>query len=226
LNFKIMSLNKFIVANEVPKKTVYTALTGNNSQLFPKILQIYVKPGATIADVTYGNGVFWKQVDTSQYNCLFSDISGGTDLRKLPYENSSIDALILDPPYMPTNHTGVQSFEDYYQIKSKVTTKKWMAGVMELYFAGIKEAERALKPDGILIIKCQDTVCANKQVIVHNEIINFCAKWFKCEDLFVLVQQNKRPHPQKFQVHARKNHSYFLVFTRNEYFFNGIREEE
>jgi hypothetical protein len=41
---------------------VFTAHQGTNDEVFPQILSLYVAPGSTIADVTYGKGVFWKGV--------------------------------------------------------------------------------------------------------------------------------------------------------------------
>jgi len=35
---------------------------------------MYVKPGAKIADVTYGKGVFWRHVDVTAYDLYPSDI--------------------------------------------------------------------------------------------------------------------------------------------------------
>jgi hypothetical protein len=65
-------------------------------------------------------------------------------------------------------------------------------------------------------VKCQDEVCANKQRLTHVELINeFTAMGFVPEDVFVLVRTNK-PGVSRVvkQVHARKNHSYFLVMRK------------
>ena len=79
---------------------ILTATTGTNADLFPKILELYFKEGDSIADVTYGNGVFWKNVDTSKYKLSATDIKTGTDFRKLPYDNEIFQGVILDPPYI------------------------------------------------------------------------------------------------------------------------------
>ena len=87
---------------------------------------------------------------------------------------------------------------------------------MDLYFKASKEACRVLKLKGFLIIKCQDEVCANKQRLTHVELINELEKYgYICEDLFVIVRNNK-PGVSRIikQRHARKNHSYFLVFKK------------
>lgn len=66
--------------------------------MFPKILALHVSEGATIADVTYGSGVFWRNVPTGTYTLKPTDIADGVDCRKLPYEKESLDCVVLDPP--------------------------------------------------------------------------------------------------------------------------------
>lgn len=75
-----------------------------------------------------------------------------------------------------------------------------------------------LRPGGKLIVKCQDEVSANKQHLTHVEIINgYADMGFSCKDLFVLVRTNRPGVSRiKTQVHARKNHSYFLVFVKSK----------
>jgi len=93
---------------------------------------------------------------------------------------------------------------------------KWHAAVLELYEEGGREAHRVLRDRGVLIVKCQDEVSANRQNLTHVEIINACAEiGFFCKDLFVVVRPNKPGMSRLLkQVHARKNHSYFLVFVK------------
>ena len=38
-----------------------TAIRGTNDELIKQVAVIYVDDGDTIADVTYGKGVFWKK---------------------------------------------------------------------------------------------------------------------------------------------------------------------
>jgi hypothetical protein len=54
--------------------------------------------------------------------------------------------------------------------------------------------------------------------LTHVELINELAKYgYICEDLFVIIRNNK-PGVSRIlkQRHARKNHSYFLVFRKIE----------
>jgi len=101
-------------------------------------------------------------------------------------------------------------------LRSENNSKKYHEAVLDLYVRGAREAYRVLKPEGIYILKCQDEVCANQQRLTHVELINELTQLgFVVEDLFVVVRKNK-PGVSRIlrQVHARKNHSYFLVFRK------------
>jgi hypothetical protein len=204
-------------------KLILSSHVGTNEDLFPQILDLYVAPKSTVADVTYGKGVFWRKVDKEKkYVVHKSDLSKGIDCRALPYGNDVMDCIVLDPPYMHTPggtaHVNHQNFESYYKNNStgNKTEKKYHEAVLELYFDAAIEAKRVLKNKGLFIVKCQDEVCANKQRLTHVELINeFEKQGFICEDVFILVR-NGKPGVSRLlkQAHARKNHSYFLVFRK------------
>lgn len=206
---------------------ILSAHVGNNADIFPQILSLHVPDGARITDVTWGQGTFWKNVDLRKYDFVSSDIDTGVDCRDLPYANESFDCVVLDPPYMEglfrksSSHLAGSgshaAFRKHYS-NGQATTEgpKWHAAVTDLYFKAGKEAYRVLRNDGILIVKCQDEVSANRQWLTHVEIINeYVTYGFYARDLFVVVRQN-RPVVSRLlkQVHARKNHSYFIVFVK------------
>lgn len=214
---------------------VFSAHMGTNDEVFPQILSLYVAPGSTIADVTYGRGVFWKQIPAARYKVLGTDLLTGVDFRSLPYSDGSLDCVVLDPPYMHTPggtaHRGHQNYEGYYRnnrVSAEVASeKKYHEAVLDLYYKAGLEAKRVLRPEGIFIVKCQDEVCANQQRLTHIELTNeFSQKGFIAEDIFVLVRTN-RPGLSRVirQRHARKNHSYFLVFrkTVGKRRWNGLK---
>ena len=64
---------------------VFSASIGSSDEIFPDILSLYVAPNSTVADVTYGKGVFWRKVPGGTFDLLTSDLSTGTDCRSLPY---------------------------------------------------------------------------------------------------------------------------------------------
>lgn len=135
--------------------------------------------------------------------------------------------LVLDPPYMEglyrrdNGHlagSGSHSAFRKHDSNGQATEggPKWLDAVLDMYFKAGSEAHRVLKPDGILIVKCQDEVPANTQRLTHVEImIKYEALGFYAKDLFALVRTNAPCISRlKKQVHARKNHSYFLVFVK------------
>jgi len=63
---------------------VVSAYNGGNAEVFPKILKLHVPAGSTIADVTYGKGVFRQKVNRAKYTVQTSDLKDGTDCRNLP----------------------------------------------------------------------------------------------------------------------------------------------
>jgi len=199
---------------------VLSAYVGTNDLVFPYVMSLYVPVGSTVADVTYGNGVFWRCIPKDSYKLLVTDLGSGVDCRKLPYDSGSLDCVVFDPPYMHTPggsaHVGHQNFEAYYKNNVSKSEKKYHEAVLDLYFGAAREARRVLRDGGIYIVKCQDEVCANRQRLTHVEIINELANCgFVIEDLFVVLR-NGKPGVSNIlrQAHARKNHSYFLVFLK------------
>jgi len=206
-----------------------SAHVGTNEELFPLILELHVPKGSVVADVTYGSGIFWKHVPKESYKLLATDIKDGADCRRLPYPDGTIDCIVLDPPYMEglyrrdkAHMAGSGSYaafrNTYSDGEKKAGGPKYHEAVLDLYFRGGKEAYRALRNCGVLIVKCQDEVSANTQRLTHVEIINeYQSLGFYAKDLFVLIRSN-RPAVSRIlkQEHARKNHSYFLVFIKTD----------
>lgn len=218
---------------------VHSSHVGDNAPIFRQILDLFVPAGSRIADVTWGKGAFWRQVPEGRYELLATDIQMGVDCRDLPYEDGSLDALVLDPPYMEglfrttTNEmagAGSHSaFRERYSDSSATASvagqPKYHDAVLDLYLRAGMEAKRTLRNYGIFIVKCQDEVSANRQRLTHVELINAWEPDFYCKDLYVVTRTNRPGIVRvKKQEHARKNHSYFLVFVkRNPEFPKRIR---
>lgn len=184
-----------------------TGLVGDNSDLFKSVADFYLKKGMRVADVTFGKGVFWKKIDTSIFDFLPSDLQTGVDFTALPYDASSIDALVLDPPYMHGGDTVKKSINDCY--KNQNTSHE---SVIRLYTAGALEAARVLKKKGLFIFKAQDEIESGKQRLSSHELISVFEKLgFRVLDCFVLIQKSVPTMREKYQKTARKNHSYLYV---------------
>ncbi len=106
--------------------------------------------------------------------------------------------------------------EHYANGQEKPENAKWHDAVTQLYREAGQEAFRVLRRNGVLIVKRQDEVSANRQRLTHVEIINdYGSLGFYAKDLFVVVRFNKPAVARlKKQVHARKNHSYFWSLSK------------
>jgi hypothetical protein len=221
-------------------KPVRTLYRGTNADLLVDVARLYIPDGALVADVCWGRGVFWQKTDASRFTLLGSDVDparisaaagAGTpqwqlmtvpgptflvaDCGHLPYRDRSLDALILDPPYM--HRAGYFRARDFYNTQ-------WTAGkthlqvVRDLYCPAILEAARVLRPGGHLFVKAKDEIERGRQCYARDEIPRAATRCgFRDQDMFLYEAQTGPTlltwdghAPQK---HARKNHSYLFCFV-------------
>jgi len=218
---------KRLAGGVATSRVTHTSHVAGNAEVFPELLALHVADVAKVADVTFGKGVFWQNVEVDRYKLFATDVKTGVDCRQLPYDDTSLDCVVLDPPYMEGLYRRASSHlagsgshaafrEHYSNGKRTAGAPKYHEAVLDLYFRAGAEAHRVLKPRGVLIIKCQDEVSANRQRLTHVEIINhYESLGFYTKDLFIVVRRNRPAVSRlKRQAHARKNHSYFLVFVK------------
>lgn len=187
---------------------IYTVHQGSNSGLIKKVSELYFQEGDNIADVTWGKGVFWKEVDKTKYEIVGSDIKIGIDFRNLPYKNESFKHSVIDPPY--ARITNLKGMVDCYNTTRFTTHSE----ILQLYQEGLAELYRIIKSKGMILCKCQDEIYGGKQYWTHIEIFNIALQLgLYPKDLFILVNE-KMPKPNYKQQHARKLHSYLWVFQK------------
>ena len=197
---------------------ILTCKQGDSSDIFPDILQLYVPFGSYVFDMTYGKGVFWKKASSS-YKLLKNDIDEDLgqchyDFRNLPDEwMETFDCVVFDPPYGSISSNKKSEVGERYN--NNYNGLKSIDDLMRLYYAGIMEAKRILKSEGILIVKCSDQISGGKQRRIHDEILQFAkGLWFIDEDLFVLMQKGVPTMRHDYRLHARKNNSFLWVFRK------------
>jgi tRNA G10 N-methylase Trm11 len=172
------------------------------------------------ADVTYGNGVFWKNLP-KPVNCF--DINPQLDYvicassNNLPFEENSINSVMFDPPFL----TYIKSAREHNSIMAKRYGGYWKYEELELHYKQtIKEAHRILCKKGIFVVKCQDIIHNHTMHSTHMNVVNWAANMFRLKDMFILTAKNRIPIPQKenetkkVQKHARIHHSYFMVMEK------------
>jgi hypothetical protein len=200
------------------RKPICSVVVGNNSHLIRDVSELYIPDGAVVADVTYGLGVFWRRTDTSRFWLRPTDLltvpeEDRHDFRNLPYAAGSIDIVVIDPPYQhhPNEH---QVTNDRYN-NFATTEKMNHRDILRLYYDGMVEAKRVLKPKGgLLFVKCKDEIESSWQCWSHIELYEYGVELgLYARDLFVLVPTSRMISARwARQLHARKNHSYLWVF--------------
>jgi hypothetical protein len=165
--------------------------------------------------VAYGRGTFWTKTDIKRFKLLRSDLRAVSkeqrhDFRNLPYENGTLDTVVLDPPYVHDGGTNLTA----RQYRNGTTTGNHRA-LIELYKQGMSEAVRTLKPGGQLWIKCKDEIESGSQRWSHIEIYNLAISLgMFARDLFVLIPASQTSTRWENQYHARKNHSFLWIMER------------
>lgn len=205
-------MTRQLSAFEVP---ILSARVGHNAGLIRDALGLHLEDGALVLDPMYGRGNFWAAVDENRYTLLYSDMAtGGPDARALPQMDASVDAIVLDPPYIPSHDDDLKaSIDATYRVNG--SGLKSAGDVIRFYEDALVEAHRVLKPRGIAFVKCQDTTENHRAYWVHADVLRAAEhRGFKAIDLFVLVQRGAPAQRHRSQERARRNHSYLWVFRK------------
>lgn len=200
---------------------ILTAKQGHNADLFPDILDLYVPEGAMVLDATYGEGLFWRDVSPNwcrfvRFDMFTSPVDVRGDFRALPFKPDSFDCIVFDPPYAQHGKGAPikESIASVYQLTKGDAAPTSAGGALLLYLEFMREAHSLLHQQGMLILKCQDQIESGQQHWIHAALIAAAPPHYITEDLFVLVQRGVPAARHKHQLHARKNHSYFLVLRK------------
>lgn len=195
---------------------ILTARIGGNARLIAEAFSLYVPKGSKVADITYGRGVWWKELDEGDYDLWKSDLapaSFDTGIRQANFHHLAehpdrfFDVVLFDPPYMHGGKTVKQSINKCY-----LNENESHEHIVRLYAAGLLEAARILVVGGKVLVKCQDEIESNQQRLTHCEVIQLLTLFgYRILDILVLVQETVPAMRYEFQKTARKNHSYLVV---------------
>ncbi len=199
--------------NFIRNVDIIRSISYDNQEILEGIMELYCPDGFEL-DPTYSKGNFYKgRIPEPKYKFDLNPVAPGVvqaNVEHLPIEDNSIKSIMFDPPFivgMPRDgKPGIMRtrFSHYLRI-----TDLW-----NMYRKALIEFYRILSTGAVLVFKCQDTVDSGKQRLSHVKIINMAKEiGFYTKDLFILCVSN-RIISQNRQFHARKFHSYFLVFVK------------
>lgn len=194
----------------------------DQSEIIKNILQLHAKKHKIDCDATYSKGVFYDKtgIDKPDYKFDIIPVADGVmraDSRNLPLENSSIDCMMFDPPFLATTGASLKSTDGNNKINKRFGVYPSETELHQFYVDSLIEAHRVLRENGILIFKCQDKVSSGKQYMSHVFVMNEAVKaGFYPKDLFILLAKNRivADWQVKNQKNARKFHCYFWVFQK------------
>ena len=201
------------------KKAVIRTTNYDQVEIIKDILDLHCNQGIDL-DPTYSKGNFYKSGEIEQPRIKsdliskFDDVIT-SDACQLDFiDNSSLSSIMFDPPFVaghtkekPTGIIG-ERFHGFPYVKD----------IWAWYDLCLAEFYRKMSSKGVLIFKCQDTVSSGKQHFSHVHIINKAEELgFYTKDLFVLLAKSRLiGHNHANQKHARKFHSYFIVFEKRK----------
>lgn len=199
------------------------SISYDQSEIIKWILQLHVPTGKIDCDPTYSIGNFYKNTGVEKplykfdINPQVDEVEYG-DSRELPLEDSSINCMMFDPPFLATTGKSLSENNDSNIINKRFGVYSSEQELHQFYIDSLKEAYRVLTNKGILIFKCQDKISSGKQYMSHCFIHDEAVKLgFYPKDMFVLLAKNRivADWQLKNQKNARKFHSYFWVFEKN-----------
>ncbi len=183
-----------------------------NAELIRDVAELWLSRGVKTLDSTYGKGGWWKEWRP------FILRAHTDDFRDLPYNSASFGQVAFDPPYVSIGGRETSGMKEMHQRYGMDRTPKTPVELQYLINAGMTECVRVLRPDGVLVRKCQDYVSSGKlfpgtfHTLEH--AINKCG--LGLVDRFEHIG-TPRPQPRRRQqVHARRNLSTLFVFRKGK----------
>ena len=201
---------------------VIKSISYDQGEIIRSILKLHVPQGKIDCGATFSTGSFYNgtgiELPTFRYDILPQrTYVSQADARHLPLADSSITCMMLDPPFLATKGKSLKS-NDGNIINRRFGVYPDEKALHQCYADMLSEAYRVLKPDGILIFKCQDKVSSGKQYMSHVFVANTAVQvGFYPKDLFILLAKSRlvADWQKQNQKNSRKYHSYFWVFQKN-----------
>lgn len=214
---------------------VIKSISYNQHEILYNIMRLHNNGKAFDADFTYSIGNFYgkfKDDDGDEFEIPEPihkfDVCPQTEdtvkiepMGRIPLDDSSLESIVIDMPFIisPRDCKSIMEGEGK---KNNLIFKRFssfypVSELLENYYHILNEAKRVLKNDGICVFKCQDTITGGHYLasMEYSWFIGECIG-LELYDQFVLNARTRiKSGKIKKQEHARKYHSYFLVFKKS-----------
>jgi len=206
-----MSLKRFVAENykdRLRNSEVVKSISYDQKEIIRWIYILYNDSRSFDLDGTYSKGKFYSGYDEPKIKMDLHPIMKNiikADSKYIPLKNKSVNSIMFDPPF-------IIGSTDKGLIKKRFSVFESCADLYNLYYNAIDEFYRVLNGKGLFVFKCQDGATSSSWA--HIDIINYAtSNGFKLLDLFILLAKSRMIKGTK-QTIARKYHSYFLVFRK------------
>ena len=194
----------------------FRSVYDNQHDILAAIVALHCPEGFD-ADITYGNGQFWKGPVPKPPHCFdLEPLEDGVMMASsvsLPVTDECWGSVVFDPPFLTYVKAGRQHKDGKVKMTQRFGGYWTYQELAEHYQGTLQECRRVLRKKGVLVVKCQDIIHNHRMHATHVNVVNWAEQYgFRLKDLFVLPAKHRMPSPQKgTQRHARIHHSYFLV---------------
>jgi hypothetical protein len=203
-----------------------------NARLIAEAARLWIHPGDIVVDVTYGRGLFWKRYRPEHLICHDLYKLDGVDCRALPEADSSVNVVVLDPPYTSPGGRKTSTIPDFNDRYGLDTAPKRAGELDDLIVGGIAEAARILKPGvivpkrgqpitaGRLMVKTMNYVTGGRYHQGHKFVIQAAedAGLEQLDEFIHLSGTGAQPRLNadgtvRRQLHSRRSHTLLCVFA-------------
>lgn len=203
---------------------IIKSISYDQTEIIKNIIKLHIEKGVIDCDPTYSTGVFYKKsgIVAPEYKFDLHPQSEGvvkSNSINLPLEDETLDSIMFDPPFVVSKGPSLKNPKKGSNIIStRFSSYESIPLLWEYYTKSLNEFYRILKPKGMLIFKCQDTVSGGKNYFSHSYVMNKALEiGYYPKDFFVLLAKSRLiSGNMKNQQHARKFHSYFWVFQKKQ----------
>lgn len=208
-----ISAEKVSAFNACDNQHVIRSVATNQNDILRNILTLYIKDNTFECDLTYSTGIFYQRLKQPKYKFdkfpLSADVTPLEHAYSLP--NGIMNSVVFDLPFIvrPSSNKALmvdKRFTAFHSIDELIDTNREM----------LRLSYQLLKKGGYLVIKTQDTNYTGRQIWTSFMVQQFASEiGFSLEDVFILLANHAIVGKTLIQQrHARKYHSYFMVFRK------------